>query len=106
MPLPAAAVTLAELFKKLGYATGAIGKWGLGPPGSEGDPLPQGFDHFFGYNCQRHAHNYYPTYLCDDDQRVPLDNPAFPVNQKLPDGADPADPRSYAGYAARTTPPT
>ena len=78
LPLPAAAVTIAELFKKQGYATAAMGKWGLGPPGSEGDPLRQGFDHFFGYNCQRHAHNHYPTYLYDDGRRVPLDNPAFP----------------------------
>ena len=61
----------------LGYVTGAMGKWGLGPPGSEGDPLRQGFDRFFGYNCQRHAHNYYPTYLYDDGRRVALDNPPF-----------------------------
>jgi arylsulfatase A len=105
LPLPAAAVTIAELFKAQGYATAAMGKWGLGPPGSEGDPLRQGFDHFFGYNCQRHAHNYYPTYLYDDDRRLPLDNPAFSVNQKLPDGADPADPRSYAGYAGKAYAP-
>ena len=52
-----------------------MGKWGLGPPGSEGDPLRQGFDHFFGYNCQRHAHGDHPAYLYDDARRVPLDNP-------------------------------
>ncbi len=105
VPLPGAAVTLAELLKGQGYVTAAMGKWGLGPPGSEGDPLRQGFDHFFGYNCQRQAHNYYPTYLYDDDRRLPLDNPAFPVNQKLPDGADPGDPRSYAGYAGKVYAP-
>ena len=82
-----------------------MGKWGLGPPGSEGDPLRQGFDHFFGYNCQRQAHNYYPTYLYDDDRRLPLDNPAFPAHQKLPDGADPADPKSYAAYAGKVYAP-
>ncbi len=98
-PLPGAAVTLAELFKKEGYVTGAMGKWGLGPPGSEGDPLRQGFDRFFGYNCQRQAHNSYPAYLYDDELRLPLDNPPFPAHQKLSDGADPDDPRSYAGYA-------
>jgi arylsulfatase A-like enzyme len=75
VPLPGAAVTLAELFKNLGYTTGAMGKWGLGPPGSEGDPLRQGFDHFFGYNCQRHAHDHYPAYLYDDSRRLPLDEP-------------------------------
>ena len=60
-----------------------MGKWGLGPPGSEGDPLRQGFDHFFGYNCQRQAHGYYPTYLYDDARRIPLDNPDRSPHQKL-----------------------
>jgi arylsulfatase A len=71
-PIPAAETTLAEMFKARGYATAAIGKWGLGFPGSEGDPLNQGFDHFFGYNCQRHAHNHYPTYLRNDRDRIDL----------------------------------
>lgn len=71
-PIPAAEVTLAEMFKTRGYATAAIGKWGLGFPGSEGDPLNQGFDHFFGYNCQRHAHNHYPAYLWDDRETIEL----------------------------------
>lgn len=62
-PLPAAEVTVAELLKERGYATAATGKWGLGMVGTEGDPNRQGFDLFFGYNCQRHAHNHYPTYL-------------------------------------------
>ena len=62
-PLPAGTVTVAALLKQNGYATAAIGKWGLGPPDSEGDPSKQGFDRFFGYKCQRHAHNHYPTYL-------------------------------------------
>ena len=94
-PLPAGTVTVAELLKRQGYVTAAMGKWGLGPPGSEGDPLRQGFDHFFGYNCQRHAHGYYPTYLYDDGRRIPLDNPEVPAHQELPDGAD---PESYAAY--------
>jgi arylsulfatase len=71
-PIPAAEVTLAEMFKARGYDTAAIGKWGLGFPGSEGDPLNQGFDHFFGYNCQRHAHDHYPTYLWNDRARIDL----------------------------------
>ena len=82
-----------------------MGKWGLGPPGSEGDPLRQGFDHFFGYNCQRQAHSYYPTYLYDDARRIPLDNPDVPAHQKLPEGRDPGDPMSYAGYAGRAYAP-
>ena len=71
-PIGGAEVTLAEMLREQGYATGGFGKWGLGFPGSEGDPLAQGFDHFFGYNCQRHAHNFYPTYLWDDDRRIEL----------------------------------
>ena len=62
-PIPDNTYTLAEAMKKAGYATGAFGKWGLGYPGSEGDPLNQGFDTFFGYNCQRLGHNYYPRHL-------------------------------------------
>ncbi len=72
-PLPKSEITLAELLKTAGYRTAAIGKWGLGPPGTEGDPLSQGFDSFFGYNCQRHAHNHFPTYLYRNRERVPLE---------------------------------
>lgn len=62
-PIPDTTYTLAEALKKQGYYTGAFGKWGLGYPGSEGDPIAQGFDTFFGYNCQRLGHNYYPRHL-------------------------------------------
>lgn len=98
-PIPASEVTMAELFKHQGYVTGAFGKWGLGFPGSEGDPLNQGFDRFFGYNCQRHAHSYYPDYLWSDDQRIPLDNnPPVPGHANLPKDADPKDPKNYEKY--------
>jgi arylsulfatase A len=69
-PLPASTVTIPKLLKSAGYATGAMGKWGLGGPGTEGDPNKQGFDYFFGFNCQGHAHNHYPFYLWKNDQRV------------------------------------
>ena len=72
-PLPDASYTLAELLKSQGYVTGAFGKWGLGFPGSEGDPLKQGFDVFYGYNCQRLAHNYYPYHLWDNTNKVVLE---------------------------------
>ena len=72
-PIPDSALTIAEILKQRGYATGAMGKWGLGYPGSEGDPNRQGFDLFFGYNCQREAHNFYPTFLRRNDQVVPLE---------------------------------
>jgi arylsulfatase A len=62
-PIPADSVTIARLLKKQGYATAAIGKWGLGGPGAEGVPNKQGFDLLYGFNCQGHAHNHYPTYV-------------------------------------------
>ncbi|WP_169973371.1 arylsulfatase [Tautonia rosea] len=71
-PIPDREVTLAELFKERGYATGAIGKWGLGFEGSSGDPNRQGFDLFFGYLCQAHAHNHYPRFLWKNGEKVPL----------------------------------
>lgn len=61
-------ITMAEILKAQGYATGCFGKWGLGAAGSTGDPLKQGFDRFYGYNCQRHAHNLYPKYLDNNGQ--------------------------------------
>ena len=95
-PIPAAEQTIAELLRGHGYGTGAFGKWGLGFPGSEGDPIHQGFDRFFGYNCQRHAHSYYPNYLWSNLKRVPLNNhPPVPGHASLANGTDPADPRSY-----------
>lgn len=72
-PIPADSITIATLLKKKGYATGATGKWGLGPVGSTGDPNQQGFDLFFGYACQREAHSYYPTFLRRNDQKVMLE---------------------------------
>lgn len=96
--LAAGTQTLARVLQQAGYATGAFGKWGLGAPGSTGDPLQQGFDRFFGYNCQRVAHNYYPTSLWDNSTRVPLKNVAFSPYQKLPPTADADDPKSYASY--------
>jgi len=71
-PLPANAYTLAEMFKEAKYSTGAFGKWGLGHPASEGDPTKQGFDEFFGYNCQAQAHRYYPTHLWHNLQKIQL----------------------------------
>ncbi|MEM9586304.1 MAG: arylsulfatase [Planctomycetota bacterium] len=76
LPLPDETVTIAEVAKSAGYATATFGKWGMGYFDSSGSPLRQGVDHFFGYNCQRHAHSYFPTYLYDDDQafRLPGNN--------------------------------
>lgn len=76
-PLKAGTMTLAKILQHAGYKTGMFGKWGLGPPESTGDPLNQGFDTFFGYNCQRNAHNYYPSFLFKDRERIPLDGRTY-----------------------------
>jgi arylsulfatase A-like enzyme len=95
-PIPASEITLAELMQEQGYVTGAFGKWGLGGPDSPGEPLRQGVNRFFGYNCQSHAHSYYPSYLWSDDKRITLKNdPPVPGHASLVKGADPADPHSY-----------
>ncbi len=67
-------VTVAEVLKKAGYATGCVGKWGLGSEGTAGTPTHKGFDFFYGYVDQTQAHNYYPTYLVRNDTREPLRN--------------------------------
>ena len=72
-PLAAGEETIAEQLRARGYATGGFGKWGLGFIGSEGDPNRQGFDLFYGYNCQREAHNFYPDHLWRNDHRVALE---------------------------------
>jgi arylsulfatase A-like enzyme len=71
-PLPDSTFTLAHLFKKNGYVTGAFGKWGLGYWQNSGSPINQGFDEFFGYLCQRNAHHYYPTYIFEDNTKLHL----------------------------------
>lgn len=75
-PMPADIVTLPRLLSGGGYATGAFGKWGLGAPGSESDPAEH-FDLFFGYNCQREAHTYYPDHLWKNHERVELDGKTY-----------------------------
>ena len=72
LPLPAGTITVAKILQDNGYATACMGKWGMGMFDTTGSPLKNGFDHFFGYNCQRHAHSYFPTYLYRDDQRFEL----------------------------------
>ncbi|MBP8260418.1 MAG: arylsulfatase [Verrucomicrobia bacterium] len=72
MPLPTETITVAQVLKGSGYATACVGKWGMGMFDTTGSPLKKGFDHFFGYNCQRHAHSYFPAYLYRDGQRFEL----------------------------------
>jgi arylsulfatase A-like enzyme len=72
-PLRPEDVTVAKVLKDAGYATGLIGKWGLGEPETTGTPNRQGFDYFYGYLNQVHAHNYYPDYLWKNAERVAID---------------------------------
>ncbi|MBE7170747.1 MAG: arylsulfatase [Williamsia sp.] len=76
-PFADSVLTLSQVLQKRGYATAAFGKWGLGYPGSTGEPLKKGFDQFYGYNCQTLAHNYYPAYLWSNHTKVEL-----PENEK------------------------
>ena len=105
-PLPAEEITIAELLKSSGYATGCVGKWGLGAPETEGLPNRQGFDFFFGYNCQRQAHTFYPLHLWKNEDRVLLNNKMVAPKTKLPEGADPNDSSSYANYRLNDYAPT
>ena len=84
-PLSANTMTVARLLQASGYTTALIGKWGLGGPGSTGEPYRQGFDFFYGYLGQRHAHNYYPEFLFRNQQRVPLEGNR--ISEPRPDGA-------------------
>ena len=73
LPIPADSMILPKLLKAESYATGAVGKWGLGFPGSGSEPERMGFDLFFGYNCQRHAHNHYPAHLWRNSKKVTIE---------------------------------
>lgn len=84
-PLPKSALTIAEVLKQKGYTTGNFGKWGLGFIGSTGDPVNQGFDRFYGYNCQRQSHNFYPDHLWNNTTRVDLSNTATVQTQYAPE---------------------
>jgi arylsulfatase A-like enzyme len=104
-PLATAEVTLAELLQTDGYATAAIGKWGLGGPDDHGHPNAQGFDLFYGYLCQRVAHNYYPTHLWRnrDKDMLPGNAPWFSAHQRIE--TVPTTAAGWAGYRRETYAP-
>jgi len=97
-PIPADTITVGKLLQAAGYKTACIGKWGLGAPLTDGVPNKQGFDFFFGYNCQRQAHTYYPRHLWRNEEKVWLDNELVVPNTTLDQGADPNDPNSYSKF--------
>lgn len=76
-PIPDEEFTLGEMFQSKGYKTACVGKWGLGGPGTVGSPMNQGFDYFFGYLGQGHAHKYFPKFLHENDVEVPLDGTVY-----------------------------
>jgi arylsulfatase A len=86
-PMPADIFTVPRMLKKAGYTTGMFGKWGLGAPGSVSDPAEH-FDTFFGYNCQRQAHTYYPKHLWSNRTKVPLDGKTYTADLIAEKGLD------------------
>lgn len=106
-PVPAHTVMIPAMMKKAGYTTACVGKWGLGYPGSVSTPNKMGFDFFYGYNCQRQSHTYYPPFLYRNECREYIQgNTLKPVpNTKLDKGADPNDAKSYAKYTKTTYAP-
>ena len=100
LPLPANIFTLGKLMKSAGYKTAAMGKWGLGGPGSPGVPWKQGIDFFYGYLDQKQAHNYYPTHLWRNEVSEKLPNDYFSSHQQLGD-KNPDDPESYKAYQGK-----
>ena len=97
-PIPDSTLTIAEVLKSSGYSTGMVGKWGLGAPMTEGVPNKQGFDFFYGYNCQRQAHTLYPMHLWRNEKRDMLNNKNVAPHTDLEVAADPADPNSYSNF--------
>ena len=82
LPIPDETVTIAEVLKRSGYTTGVIGKWGLGSIESPGNPNKQGFDFFYGYADQVHAHNHFPTFLWRNGEQEFLRNDVPSVHPK------------------------
>lgn len=106
-PLDPNVETIGNLFQQNGYITGCFGKWGMGYPGSGGEANDMGFDVFYGYNCQRKAHSYYPQYLWNNKEKVQLGGNSYSqdlIHQEalkfIRDNAD----KAFFGYFTYTIP--
>ncbi|MFT7033819.1 MAG: arylsulfatase A-like enzyme [Cyclobacteriaceae bacterium] len=97
-PIPANIPTIGNVLQEAGYKTGLVGKWGLGAPLTDGIPNNRGFDFFYGYNCQRQAHQLHPMHLWKNKEKVWLDNELVPPTTKLDSAADPYEQASYSKY--------
>ena len=94
-PIGESELIFPKLLKGVGYSNGMVGKWGLGPPNSNSIPTKMGFDYFYGYNCQRMAHNLYPPHLWENESRDMLNNKVISPKLKLKPGQDPYDENNY-----------
>ena len=97
-PMPADTRTLALALKDQGYATACIGKWGLGAPETASEPNKMGYDFFYGYNCQRLSHNYYPSHLWRNTEQEWI-NPIHELPARIhPKTENILDPKLYEPY--------
>ncbi len=104
--LPADTQIFPQQLQKVGYVTGAFGKWGLGAPQTNSIPTKMGFDFFYGFNCQRQAHNYFPQHLYKNENRVYLENAIPPPHKAIPDAFDQSDSNSYIPYRGKEYAPS
>jgi len=105
-PIPSNTPMLSKKLQELGYTTALIGKWGLGAPHTNAIPNKMGFDYFYGYNCQRQAHTYYPVHLYENEHRVYLKNDTVAPHTKLSKGLDPYQEDSYGLFNQQDYAPT
>jgi arylsulfatase len=98
-PITSDIVTIAEVLKDAGYTNGAFGKWGLGPSNTTGSPMKQGFDRYYGYNCQRNAHSFFPPFLDSNEKEERINKYPIPGSDKKPEGEVIADDYRAENYA-------
>jgi arylsulfatase len=105
-PIPTESKLIPYYLRQVGYTPAMIGKWGLGAPHTDAIPTKMGFDYFFGYNCQRQAHTYYPVHLYENEKRFSLANDTLAPSTKLDKDANINHPSSYAKYTSKVYAPT